>query len=253
MKNSMEATIELGSEQYSEFVRSLANLKEICNDADIKGSIIRQRTNDKTSIFEMNLKPIFQDQEIDMVFTNLKQKFELLKMFQGQDVTIDISDQYFKFTDKHGMIRFINPPSSYVDNTFMTVNEINTIFSVDENQLIFSRDLDAITTERIKVVTSIFNILSIQVEFNEDKAAIKAAAQSKDQWATFIKDIETNMVFEKSEANLSIIPFTIDHDSDILFKMYKDPTRNIALNLFTTNLGSVDILIFSRASIHEEQ
>jgi hypothetical protein len=249
----MEATIELGSEQYSEFIRCLANLKEICNDADIRGGFIRQRTNDKTSIFEMNLKPIFQEQEVDMALVNLKQKFELLKMFQGQDVTIDITDDFFKFTDQYGMLRFINPPVSYVDNAYMTEEEINTIFSVDEDQLIFSKDLESITTDRIRVVTQTFNILAIQVSFEEDKAEIKAAAQSKDQWATFIKDIETNMVFEKSEANLSIIPFTIDHDSDIEFKMYKDPSRNVSLNLFSTNLGSVDIRIFSRASIHEEQ
>jgi len=249
----MEATIQLEEGMYGEFIRGLANIKEICNDADIKNSIIRQRTNDKTSIFEMDLRPIFGDHEIDVSLVNLKQKFELLKIFQGQSVTFNITDENFIFSDSVTMLKFLSPPAAYVDNQFIPDSDIDSIFSVTEDDLIFENSLKTLITDRIKVVSTTFNVLAIQVALENDKASIKAAAQSKDQWATFIKDIESNMIFENSASNLSIIPFTIDHDTDIKFKMYKDPGRDVALNLFTTTLGNIPIKIFSRSGIHQEE
>jgi len=249
----MEATIQMESEKYSEFIRSLATLKEICNDADIRGSIIRQRTNDKTSVFEMDMSEIFEGNEVDVALTNLKQKFELFKVFQGQSVTIDIRDDTFTFSDSYGELRFLNPPTTYVDNQFIPDAELESIFSVAEDDLIFSKNLQTIITDRIKTVVTTFNVLAVQVVLNQDKAGITAAAQSKDQWAKFVSEIESNMIFENSVSNLSIIPFTIDHDADIKFDMYKDPARDVALNFFSTTLGGMPIRIFSRSGIHSAE
>jgi hypothetical protein len=57
------------------------------------------------------------------------------------------------------------------------------------------------------------------------------------------------MTMEKSSAYVTVIPFAIDHDTDIELKMYKDPNQDVALNVFTTQLGEFDINIYTRASI----
>ena len=84
----MTRTINLNEEEYNDFLRCLTNLKEICNDVDIRDGVIRQRSNDLTSVFEMNLSPIINDASIPI--TNLKKKLDLLKTFVGQEVTIEI-------------------------------------------------------------------------------------------------------------------------------------------------------------------
>lgn len=250
----MEATIEMSAERYAELIRVIANLKDPCTDAEIKGSVIRQRTNDKNSIFELDLRNIFDENEIDISLTNLKSKFELFKLFQSsQDgVTFDINDDYYKISDDRGFfMKFLNTQASYLDNQFIQEQDLYNIFSATDDDLVFSKELERIVTDRIAVVLQQFNIISLQVILENDKAAITASAQSKDQWATFIQDIETNMVFEKSIANIAKDAFMIDHDSDITFNMYKVPDRDVSMNLFTTNIGPVDVKIYSRAGIYE--
>ena len=86
-----QTTVVLEIEPFNDFIRCLTNLKEVCNDADIRDGILRQRTNNHTSVFEVNLQALFQE-PINIALTNLKQKLELLKSFQGQAVEVTIED-----------------------------------------------------------------------------------------------------------------------------------------------------------------
>jgi hypothetical protein len=131
----------------------------------------------------------------------------------------------------------------------MTEEELRSIFDSSEEDLIFEYDIPQLITDRVSVITTSFNVKSIRVDFDGDKVQVSAATQSKDQLATFVSDLETNMELEKSSAYISVIPFSIDHDTDIQFKMYKDPNQDVSLNNFSTQLGEIDINIFTRASI----
>ena len=84
----MSTTITLEAEQYNDFIRCLTNLKDVCNDVDIRNGIIRQRTNGNVSIFEIDISTIVSDASFAII--DLKQKLDLLKTFQGQDVSIEI-------------------------------------------------------------------------------------------------------------------------------------------------------------------
>ena len=86
----MQVTQNLTVDGFNEFIRVLTNLKEVCNDADIRDGILRQRSNNHTSVFEVDLRPVFDESNIAL--TNLKQKLELLKTFQGQEVEVTIED-----------------------------------------------------------------------------------------------------------------------------------------------------------------
>ena len=57
-------SIEIDVEKFSTFLRCLTNLKEICNDVDIRNGVIRQRTSDLTAVFEMDLTSLIQDATI---------------------------------------------------------------------------------------------------------------------------------------------------------------------------------------------
>lgn len=243
----METKLSLNSEQFNDFIRCLSNLKEVCNDVDIRGGIVRQRSNDNTSIFELDLNSIITD--VDIALSNLKQKIDLLKTFQGQDVVIDITDDYFTFADQYSLLKIMTPTMEFIDNKFMTKEDLNGVFKLEEEDLILEIDLVSVITERINLITQNFNVMAIQVDFAGEFASLKTATESRDQRIKFIDNIETNMILENCSSTLSVIPFGVEHDTDVEFKMYKDPNQDVALNRFSTTLGDIDISIYSRSSI----
>jgi hypothetical protein len=247
-------TIEMDAEEYNDFLRCLINLREICNDIDIRGGIIRQRSNDLTAIFELDMKPLVN--EVSLPISNLKKKLDLLKTFAGQEVKLEInegeteSESFFIISDQQSSIRFLFPSLDFLDNKYMPEEELNNIFNLEEDDLVLHSDLTSMVTERINIITANFNTQAIRVQFEDDTASIIASTQSKDQVAKFKDGIETNINFGgKYFSNLSTIPFSIEHDEDLVFKMYKDPDQSVSLNSIRTKLGAVEISIFSRSTI----
>lgn len=247
----LEAEIEMSSETFNDFLRCLTNFIGVSNDIDIYEGMIRQRSDDNTSIFEMNLKELFDNEPISLAITNIKQKIDLLKTFQGNAVKLSITNRDYSFSDDLSSVRFLNPSREFLENTYMSDEEIENTFTTSDDQLLLSVELPSLVTERIKVVSQNFGIFAIQVNFDGEVASINAATQSKDQFAKFIHGIEMNMVLENSSSNITTLPFKMDHDTDIKFDMYKDPNQNVALNKLTTTLGDVDIVVYLRAHIME--
>jgi hypothetical protein len=242
--------IVLMSSKYLDMINCLTSLAEICTDADIKQGVIRQRSNSNTAVFDIDLSSLIED--IDIPLIQLKNKLVLLKTFVGQsDVSLVLNDDgSFIFSDQYSSLKIEHPEVEFMENKFMTVEERENIFNLDEDEFILSCDIPPIVTERIKVVTRNFNIPTIQVKFNKDIASIEASTQSKDQLATFIKEMNLNMEIENAFSNVPVIPFLMEHDTDVIFSMYKDPNQNVALNRFETKLGEdIEINVYSRSSI----
>jgi len=200
----------------------------------------------------MDLNPLLTD--VTFAITDLRKKLDLLKTFQNQDVTIKIvdngsGDSYFVFSDQYSSIKFVSPTLDFMDNKWMSEEELNNIFTMSDDELILEVDLSSIITDRIKLVTDNFNTQAIQVIFIGEEASIVASTQSKDQFAKFVEGITTNVVFEKASSNLSTVPFSIDHDTDVEFKMYKDHAQEVSLNKASTTLGDIDFNVYSRSSI----
>ncbi len=249
----MERIVNLDVDQYDNFLKCLGNLRDICNDADIQNGIIRQRTTDKSTAFEMNLSSIIED--IDLGLTDLKNKLDMLKVFSGQEVEIKIIERteqdpgYLIFSDQYTSLKIKSPVLEYLDNKFIPTEELSHIYSLSDDNLLVECDISKMIGDRIKVITQGLNASAIQVLFNGEISSIKAAAQAGDQHADFLHNIPTNMSLENSFANLSLIPFSIEHDSEINFKMYLNDERNISINIFKTRLGDIDINMYSRSSI----
>jgi len=135
----------------------------------------------------------------------------------------------------------------------MAQDELDAIFNLNEDGLILEHGLSSVITERIRIITMSFNIKAIQVIFNGEEATIKAGTQAKDQLATFVEGVSTNVVLENCSANLGTIPFAIDHDDEVEFKMYQDVNPDISLNTFTTTIGDCNIIIYTRSSLVQDE
>lgn len=251
----MSTSLSLNAEQFNDFLRCITNLKEECNDIDIKNGVIRQRSNDKTSIFQIDMIPILTN-DVSISISDVKKKLDLLKIFAGQEVNLEINSDtngFFIFSDTFSSLKFMSPAYQFIDNKFMTEEELVAIFNLNEDELILEHELSSMLTERIRVITTSFNIKAIQVVFDGEDATIKAGTQAKDQFAKFAENISTNVVFDKCSANLGVIPFAIEHDDNVEFKMYKDAAQDISLNTFTTALGDCEMVIFTRSSLVQDE
>jgi hypothetical protein len=250
--------IELDAEDFNSLLRCLTNLRDHCNDVDIRNGFVRQRSNDVTSVFEFDLRSIIGDTSLPI--SDLKQKLDLLKIFAGQDVEIEVeegedeSSSFFTISDEMSSVKFMFPTLQFMDNKFMTNQELESIFNFDDEDLFLSTEMTKVITDRIRVISENFNIKAIQVKFERDKASVVCSTQSKDQFATFTKDIPITIDFEEKHiSNLGTVPFCIDHDTPLNFKMFKVPEQDISYNKFETELGSVEIKICSRSSLISDE
>ena len=255
--------LELNKANYGDFIRCLNNLKDICNDVQISDGMLRQRNNENTAIFEFDMTAILSG--VSITLTDLKQKLELLKTFQDtQDVQITIAEPeseedgngFFEFSDTFSSIHFMTPNEKYIDNKFITVEELEKISTYDESEPLLEKELSNIITNRMRVVSTNFNVKSIKIDFKGETANITAATQAKSESARFVSDIPiNNIIIQDSFSNIPVIPFCIDHDTTIEYKMFREQetTGDTVTNKISTTLGQVDITIYSRSSILKEE
>ena len=241
-----ERMISLNSEQFEQFLRGISILKDICNDIDIRDGIVRQRTNDNSSIFEIDMTDLISDVSIPL-FT-LKTKIDLLKVFYGNEVNIKIDDTHFSFSDDTSELSFQKPDLDYLDNKFMPQEELDNIFQLSEEQVMLSVELSERITDRMRVITQTLNTPAIRVVFNGEHALIETTTSSRDQAATFLKDLVVDIQLENASSLLTTIPFIIDHDGDVEFKMYQT-SETVSSNTFETSMDDIKIMVYSRSNI----
>lgn len=241
--------VNLDSEKFGTFMRVLSIFKDLCNDVDIRDGVIRQKTNDSVSVFELDLNYLLDG--ISLPICNVKQKLELFKCFIGQEVIIENDEDCFKFSDQYSTLQFKNPHFDFMDNKFITEDEIGRVISVPEEQLLLNTSIGKVISDRIKVITSGFQVNNLSVNFDGETATITSLNLSKDQSAVFLKDITTEQVVILN-TNLTTIPFIVDHDNDILFRMYEiDETK--ALNKFATTISDINVNIYCRSQITRDE
>ena len=136
----------------------------------------------------------------------------------------------------------------------MSSEELGNMFETNEPDLILNCDLPQTISERVKIVTQVFNVTAMQVVLSGSTAAISAGTQAKDQFAKFLSDLTTDREMEAS-SSLVVTPFIIDHDDTINFKMYNNPddeaNSNISVNMFSTSISDVEIKVYSRSTLTE--
>jgi hypothetical protein len=240
--------IVLDTTKFSDFLRVLSLLKDICNDCEIRGGFLRTRSNDKSTIFEMDLTPLISNS--DIIISNLKQKLDLLKCFANQDVTIKTDDQDVYFSDQFSTIKFTSPRLDFIDNKYMPEEEFTRIFTLRDEDLLLDYEIQNEISERMKIIQQGFNVVSFQVKFEGDSASILATTTSKDQHAKIVTGILVNQTLNYL-SNLVTTPFTLEHDGNMNLKMY-NVQETVCVNKFTSTVGSVNVTVYGRSQLIEE-
>jgi hypothetical protein len=248
-QRQLEVQVNLDSTKYDEFLRVLFILKDICNDVDIRGGFIRQRTNDSATVFEVDLTDIIS--EMSLPISELKNKLDVFKCFSGHEVSITTTEDSFIIADQYSVLKIKNPILDFMDNKFISQEELSRVISPNQDDLILSTQISKKISDRMRVISSSFHINSVQTIFDGEIASISCSTQSKDNFAKFVNDIVSNKELNHS-ANLVITPFVIDHDGDINFEMF-DSGNNVVINSFSTTVGGINLNLYTRASMVENE
>lgn len=244
--------IILSSADFEKFVNIVMIFRDICNDVDIRNGLIRQKSNDRHTIFNIDLSSLIPG--VSIPISNLKQKIDLLKMFVGNDVTIIDEEKRFSVSDQYSLLKFEKSDLSYLDNVFITDEEFGAFSNINEEDKLIDFTIQKKITDRLKTIANAFNIAYVRINFNGEHASISTKSQSKEQYAEIMSGIETEKVLNNSTNNV-ITPFTIDHDTETRLRMYT-VQENICMNVYDTSLNEVPMQIFTRTqliSLDEEE
>jgi len=249
--NSEVKSVVLDINKYHTFLRLMSMFKDICKDIDIHDGIIRQKTSDGACLIEIDLTYLISDISVPLSF--VAKKLDLLKVFLGQEVTIESTDKLIKISDRHSSFEFKKPSSNYIEkaNRYVPADEIQHIINIADEDLILVTLITKTISDRIKTTAKVFEHNSIDISFRNDMGIISMSKDSKDQHVDLVKDIplEHNV---SGDTVLSSTPFMIDHDGDIIFKMYGVNEKQ-ALSQFKMIVDDINMTIYHRSSLNVEQ
>jgi len=255
----MDTTIVLTDDLYEEFFNCLANLRDPCTDIVIKDSIIRQRSDDKNTLFEVDLSTLFNE-DVTIPISHWKEKFDLFKVFLGKEVTIkvhhdpeDFNNSWFELSDDISRMKINFPDLEYLHNEFVSEEEMATVVTCTEDDIILETSIEQTVTDRIKTITKNFQSHFIKMEFEGESLALSAVDAAKTNKVTFIENLPIEMEFDQVYfANMTKIPFLINHDTAFTFQLFKETDEMITQNKIKTSIGTIPISMYCKSQLMAE-
>jgi len=253
-------TFTITPEHWGDFLVLCEKLKRECNDIDIKGSVLRQRSNDKTTIVESDLTAIFGGTNADISISNVAKKLEHFKSIDKKNpVTITVncergSSKDYVISDANQDLKLVTPAYQFIDNKFMTYDELDAIFTLEPMSVPF---VEYIVTPAISKLILGFmkraNIKAYQVVVENGSAHLSMNTQAKDQFLRPKVKVDVDENFDSSnEVSLNCTQLPLEYMDKTLMNVrcYKDPEQDISLNFHNTTYGkSLPVKFYTRSSM----
>jgi len=179
--------------------------------------------------------------------SNVKSKVSMLKGLSRQKVKITSSDNNISFLGERSTLKFDNPRLDFLDNKFISSEDLAKIFTLREEDVVLEYSIDKETCKLMKVISSQFKIVSFQIFFEGDTASIIATTTTKDQYSRIEHGIPIKAPMN-GFSNVVAEPFLLDHDGDIILKMY-NIQETVCVNKFKTLVGKITVVVYGRSQL----
>jgi hypothetical protein len=197
----------------------------------------------------MNFSSLSLDGDIPM--PNLERKINLLRAFSKQGVQITIVDDEIYFSGQRSRFKFKKPSTNFMDNPFISTEELSKIVSVREENLVLEHAITRDISKFMKVIAGQFNIIAFQIFFYGNTASIAASTAHKQEDCEIKYGISIKKPF-KGFSPIVITPFLLDRDGDMLFKIY-DAGESTFVNKFTASIGKISVVVYTRSKLLQEE
>lgn len=250
--NGSNYTITLDRPKFSKMTNALKLIENICSDCQIKGGMVRTKTDNRKSIITLDLTSIIEDK--DIMFSFLKGKLALLKTFEldmdvqadDNSIIIQSTNDYYEFCDCFSKMQFRKPVEDFLDNRYLDDATFAPIINgCTEDALIFNYTVSKYVRSRMAKIGEGFKVDSIKFTFHGDHACFGIETKSKDNVSKNATTIQTLKNISGKSFALINMPFTIAIESDMKISCY-NLSNDFAMCKCELDFAGIPIVIYAK-------
>lgn len=244
--------VTLNKKQWQSFCKILQGLARQCYDADIIDGVIRQRANDTSAIFEVNMTSMLDS--LTFPICPIKDNLGLLKDLVGP-VTIERGQNKVVFSDDLSCYNMPPANKNHLDNKFMSEQELDPILQSHAQRTtpLIIHTIEKTNLKRIHMALATFHAKSYKVVF-ESRTAFLCLEQgdTTSKGSRLSMELIRNLPLSKPITGHMYLPASpynsFDYDGNIVWEIYK--TENWILSKHYWSIGDVTALIYTRGKIN---
>jgi hypothetical protein len=255
-------TVSIKREDFSKFLSTLKLFQDICTDCDIMDGRMRQRSNDKLALIDVDLTGVIG--ETSIALSMLKTKLISLKSFEldqtipdgsaGNDggVVLEIDEKDLRFIDSFSTLTFRIPSKKFLDNIFIADDEFEKTMNLKEEDLILSTEVSSYLCKRIKSISEGFENDAVIWRMNGFEATLDTETTNKENTSKLLKNIQLNTEMPNCTSKMVVLPFALDINSDIKIDSYKHK-NNTMMCRFKMKFFGIPVTIYSWSELKEKK
>lgn len=250
----MAYNLVLEREKFSKMLNLMKLLENHCTDCDVQHGKIRQKTNNRQSIVDIDLSSILGDNDLSLSL--IKSKVQLLKSFEldenvqltDKNILIESNESNYEFTDPLSKMIFRKPSAKFLDNKFIPDEEFNQIIRCKDENLLFSYTISNYIKRRM--VNACFGFDTDLVTFNlhEFKGSATIQPTNKENTTNYIEEITLNKQVSNESFMISNLAFILDVASDVNVNCYT-VTKDVYLCKISQAYFGVPVVIYTQAKV----
>ena len=251
----MPTDITLRREDFAKLLGSLKLIADAeCSDCEIVDGKVRQSTNNRRSIIELNLESLIGKENLPLL--HVAKKVDLLRTFDLDDsieidndnVILSIEDQKYRFMDVLSSMTFRNPVKDFLDNKYIPEEKFGDMLSVAEADIIMSIEIGSYMSKRIKNISRGFSNDMVECIVKNNKADVYISTVDGSSNSIVVKDIGLRTEMNDFTFKLIVLPFTLDIDSDVSIDIYKKGTDTLMCKSVQSYFG-IPVTIYTQSKI----
>ena len=250
----MSYNLSLEREKFSKMLNLMKLLENHATDCDVQHGKIRQKTNNRQSITDIDLTSILGDNDLSLSL--IKSKVQLLKSFEldenvqltEKNILIECNESNYEFTDALSKMIFRKPSQKFLDNKFITDEEFNQVIKCKDENLLFSYTISNYIKKRMISACFGFDTDLITFNLNEFKGHATIQPTNKENTTNYIEEITLNKQVSSQSFQISNLAFILDVASDVNLNCYQ-VTNDVYLCKISQMYFGVPIIIYTQAKI----
>jgi len=249
-------TITIKRQDFSKFLNTLKLFQDVCTDCDIVDGLVRQKTNDRYCTIEIDLTSVLGESSLTLGL--LKTKMLLLKSFELDDsapesdgennIIVEFDKNDYRFIDDFSTLSFRIPIKKFLDNQYILDSDFSKMFTLKEEDLIFSTEINSYMCKRIKAITEGFDSEFIIWNMDKFEGSLVTETINKENTSNLVKDIELNTEMPSVSSKITSLPFKLDINSDIKINAYQ-VKKNVMICKFEMKYFGIPIIMYAGSNI----
>jgi len=242
VEENPSVTTELPTETFSKFFSIMNLISKICTDMTIKEGVVRQYSDRRHAIFNIDLSDILGD--ITLYLSGVASKVDLLDPFKKQGVSVKLEETepgsttgFYIFKDDYSKIEFQKPLERYLNNKYMSQDELTNRLSIDEDGHIFEYQISKFLLERLTALQKGLGASIVKLSFRDGKAHFIVTAGDKTSTITTVGRLLTIDNLERDivgDCVFPIQPFLLGGDNVTIKGFFRGNGDTVLLKLNST-------------------